>query len=277
MDVKYLFASPVRKAIPMASRNVAVRRENVSLLGRILLPSFDDAVEKVPAVIILHGFPGNEKFIDLAQSLRRCGLVVFNAGFAGCWGSSGLYRFSTLTEDLAANIAYLKENAEMLHVDTERIYLVAHSMGGFTALRALAYGLKVAGACLLSPCNLAQRLHGEEQKFDEVFTRALPFITTQTGSIEELKQDLSGRLDNWAFERLVAQIPADLPLYFIGGSRDAVCPVETHMNEALRVLESRGADARKLVLDSDHSFQDQRIELIEAVSRFLAEETECVK
>ncbi len=274
IDSKYMYLSPPRRAIAMASKNVAVKREEISLLGRILLPGFDDESQKAPAVIILHGFPGNEKYIDLAQVLRRCGFVVFNAGFAGCWGSGGLYRFSTLTDDLQANIAYLKENAEQLHVDVERIFLVAHSMGGFTALRGLADGLKVRAACLLSPCNLARRLEDEEEKFDEVFTRALPFITTQTGSIEELKQDLAGKLEHWRFSSLAQKIPADLPLLFIGGKRDAVCPPPTHMEEAVKVLQDRQANVRSLLLDDDHSFQNQRIEMIEAVCRFLADKAE---
>ncbi len=277
IDTKYMYLSPPRRAIAMASKNVAVRRDEVSLLGRILLPSFDDGGQKAPAVIILHGFPGNEKYIDLAQVLRRCGFVVFNAGFAGCWGSSGIYRFSSLPDDLKANYEYLKENAEQLHVDVERIFLVGHSMGGFTVLRALAAGLKVKGACLLAPCNLAVRLANEEQKFDEVFTKALPFINTQSGCIDELKQDLDGKLEDWKFARLAERIPTDLPMLFIGGLKDVTCPVQTHMNEAVRVLESRKADVRSLLLESDHSFQDQRIELIEAVSRWLAEKTKTVK
>ena len=38
-------------------------------------------------------------------------------------------------EDLKANLEYLQENAEELHVDISRIFLLGHSMGGLTVLR----------------------------------------------------------------------------------------------------------------------------------------------
>ncbi|MCR5066713.1 MAG: alpha/beta fold hydrolase [Erysipelotrichaceae bacterium] len=265
-DHKYLKADPPKRAIPMSSRNVAVYRDGIKLLGRILLPAFDEEEQKAPAVLLLHGFPGHEKFDDLAQGLRRCGFVVFRTGFAGCWGSGGLYRFSTLTEDLKAELDYFKANAEELHVDTDRIYLIGHSMGGLTALRALADGLKVRGACLLAPCNLAQRLNGEEEHFDEVFEKALDFINTPDNSIDDLKADLEGKLEDWEFGKLAEKIDPMLPLLFVGGSQDITCPAETHMNRAVRALEKRGANVSAIVLNSDHSFQDERISLIEVVT-----------
>ena len=269
INAQYLNISPPEKAIPMSARNVAVYHDGVKLLGRILLPGFDNEEEKAPVVLLLHGFPGHEKFDDLAQALRRCGFVVFRTGFAGCWGSGGNYRFSTLTEDLKANLQYLLDNADELHADTGRIFLIGHSMGGLTVLRALADGLQVKGACLLAPCNLAQRLEEEEEKFDGVFAKALDFIATPNGTIEDLKQDLQGRLEDWRFEQLAARIAIELPLLFVGGSRDGVCPPVTHMNRAVSVLKARGAQVTAVELDSDHSFQDQRPELIETVVSWL--------
>ena len=269
INAQYLNISPPGKAIPMSARNVAVYRDGVKLLGRILLPGFDNEEEKAPCILLLHGFPGHEKFDDLAQSLRRCGFVVFRTGFAGCWGSTGNYRFSTLTEDLMANLNYLKEHAEELHADLDNLFVVGHSMGGLTTLRALADGLKVRGAVLLAPCNLAQRLAGEEEKFDEVFGKALPFIDTPNGTIDDLKQDLQDRLAEWQFADLAQKIDARIPLLFIGGSRDDVCPVKTHMNRAFDVLAKRGAPVKAEVLESDHSFQTWRLEMITMAANWL--------
>ena len=258
INAQYLNISPPAKAIPMSARNVAVYRQGVKLLGRILLPGFDSEEEKAPVVMLLHGFPGHEKFDDLAQALRRCGFVVFRSGFAGCWGSSGSYQFSTLTEDLKANLDYLKEHAG----DLDNLFIIGHSMGGLTTLRALAEGLMVKGAVLLAPCNLARRLEDEEEKFDEVFIKALPFISTPNDSVDDLKEDLKGRLEDWQFAYLAERIDPQMPLLFIGGSRDAVCPPETHMLRAAEVLQRRGAPVSTEVLESDHSFQDRRLEMI---------------
>ena len=46
IDSKYMYLSPPSRAIAMSSKNVAVQREGISLLGRILLPGFDDESQK---------------------------------------------------------------------------------------------------------------------------------------------------------------------------------------------------------------------------------------
>src|SRR5689334_15673236 len=40
-----------------------------------------------PTAILLHGFPGNERNLDLAQALRRAGMNVLFFSYRGAWGS----------------------------------------------------------------------------------------------------------------------------------------------------------------------------------------------
>ena len=42
-----------------------------------------------PVVVLLHGFPGNERNFDLAQSLRRAGYATLVFHYRGAWGSPG--------------------------------------------------------------------------------------------------------------------------------------------------------------------------------------------
>src|SRR5919201_4500441 len=42
-----------------------------------------------PTVLMLHGFPGNEKNLDLAHSIRRAGWNVLVPFYRGAWGSGG--------------------------------------------------------------------------------------------------------------------------------------------------------------------------------------------
>ncbi|HEY3825723.1 MAG TPA: hypothetical protein VGL82_14260 [Bryobacteraceae bacterium] len=39
-----------------------------------------------PTVVLLHGFPGNERNLDLAQSVRRAGWNVIYFDYRGSWG-----------------------------------------------------------------------------------------------------------------------------------------------------------------------------------------------
>jgi pimeloyl-ACP methyl ester carboxylesterase len=47
-----------------------------------------------PAVILLHGFPGNERNLDLAQDMRRAGWDVLYFNYRGSWGTLGDFSFA---------------------------------------------------------------------------------------------------------------------------------------------------------------------------------------
>ena len=64
-----------------------------------------------PALIFLHGFPGNEQNLDLAQAVRRAGFDVLTLHYRGSWGSPGAFSFSHAIEDSDAAVQFLKTNA----------------------------------------------------------------------------------------------------------------------------------------------------------------------
>src|ERR1039457_7191153 len=44
-----------------------------------------------PTFVLLHGFPGNEQNLDLAQAIRRAGWNVLTLHYRGSWGSPGFF------------------------------------------------------------------------------------------------------------------------------------------------------------------------------------------
>ena len=91
-----------------------------------------------PTLILLHGFPGNERNLDIAQSVRRAGWNVLYFNYRGSWGSEGDFSFANCVEDVASAVAFCKQQAQTLHIDTARLALFGHSMGGWTVLAAAA-------------------------------------------------------------------------------------------------------------------------------------------
>ena len=77
-----------------------------------------------PTFVLLHGFPGNEKNLDIAQDLRRNGFNVLFFHYRGAWGSQGDYSLLHLAEDAASALSYLRQNAAELHVDPGKLSLV---------------------------------------------------------------------------------------------------------------------------------------------------------
>ena len=88
-----------------------------------------------PTVVLLHGFPGNEQNLDLAQAIRRAGWNVLTFHYRGAWGSPGVFSIHNALQDADAVVAFVRrpDVAEKYSIDTRRIVLGGHSMGGFAS------------------------------------------------------------------------------------------------------------------------------------------------
>jgi pimeloyl-ACP methyl ester carboxylesterase len=52
-----------------------------------------------PTVILMHGLPGNERNLDLAQAIRRAGWDVLTFTYRGAWGSPGDFSIANAMDD----------------------------------------------------------------------------------------------------------------------------------------------------------------------------------
>jgi pimeloyl-ACP methyl ester carboxylesterase len=109
-----------------------------------------------PTLVICHGLPGNEKNLDLAQAVRRAGWNAVTFNYRGSWGSPGSYRFAQNLEDADAVLAYLRQPAmaAKLGIDTKRIAIAGHSMGGWVTALTAAHDHALIGAILISPADM---------------------------------------------------------------------------------------------------------------------------
>ncbi len=110
-----------------------------------------------PTVVILHGFPGNEKNLDLAQAIRRSGFNVVFFHYRGSWGSEGTFSLLQIDDDALAALNFLRdpEVAQRFRVDISKLSLLGHSMGGFGALSAGHLYSTVVCVGAMSPANFA--------------------------------------------------------------------------------------------------------------------------
>ena len=113
------------------------------------------AGEKLPAVIMSHGFGGCQaEMSDWAERLAEMGLAVYTYDF--CGGGRGISDGDTadmtvLTEreDLATVLAYVQA---LPYTDNDRIVLWGFSQGGFvSALAAARIGEQIRGLILIYP------------------------------------------------------------------------------------------------------------------------------
>ena len=62
-----------------------------------------------PTLILLHGFPGNEQNLDLAQAVRRAGWNVLTLHYRGTWGSPGDFSIVHALEDTDAAVDFVRQ------------------------------------------------------------------------------------------------------------------------------------------------------------------------
>jgi pimeloyl-ACP methyl ester carboxylesterase len=249
----------------------------------MVLPVRDGAVNAViylaagagphPTLLLLHGFPGNEQNLDLAQAARRDGWNVLTFHYRGSWGSPGAFSFAGAAQDAATVLAYLRspEARQRFRVDTFRVAVAGHSMGATMAALVAADDAAVLGTFLIDPWDIAGSArdfaaHPDHRRAfveDELRGDLPPLAGTGEAALMAEIESAPRTLD------LAATVPAlaSRPLALVYARRGI------GTDEARRVTEAaRAAGARRLtaaLLDTDHSFSDARIALADRLVRWL--------
>lgn len=227
-----------------------------------------------PTIVLLHGLPGNEQNLDLAQAIRRAGWNVLTLHYRGSWGSPGQFSIAHALEDADAAVAFVRrpEIAEKFAIDARRIVLGGHSMGGFASASHARTDERLLGVVLLDAWNVGAT--GDE--LGKVSGAARAALAAR--EFNDLGNSLQGATASGIAEELVAHRAAwnfaswaaDLtrrPLLVIGAS-------EAGGEENRRLAEAvarAGGKVTAVTLPSDHSFQDHRVALAAEVVKWLQE------
>ncbi|WIA55622.1 alpha/beta fold hydrolase [Sphingobium sp. WTD-1] len=253
---------------------------NPARMDAFVIPSGEGAMNAVmyvaagsgvhPTLLLLHGFPGNEQNLDLAQAARRAGWNVLTLHYRGSWGSPGIFSFTNAAEDAFNALLFLEEASTVAkyRIDTSVIVVAGHSMGGFMAAEAAAAEPRVAGLFLIDPWDPAQTV------------AALATPQGEAGWKAEVAGDLPP-LSGASYESLTAEIKGDAQKFDLGrklvgyGRRPlTIIGAERGIGAMARKVgadaQSANPNSRLMVWPTDHSFSDKRIALADALVRFLA-------
>lgn len=110
--------------------------------------------QKHPTLLLLHGYPGNERNLDLAQIVRAYGWNVIYFDYRGSWGSQGEFSFKNCVQDVLNTVSFCKKYSDSLRIDTSNIVLFGHSMGAWVCLKALALLPGIKKGFALSTWNI---------------------------------------------------------------------------------------------------------------------------
>ena len=230
--------------------------EGHRLVGTVYLARGE---EPKPTALLLHGCPGLEKNLDLAVLLRDRGWNSLVFHYRGCWGSAGRYDLRTVPHDVIAAVDYLTARPE---VDSRRVAVVGHSMGGWAAIVTAAREPRLRAVAVYgAPVRLGTSLRLDPELVENEFTRFLEATPAEfTAQLEEVAR----RMD--PLEAVAAISPR--PLLVVHGTEDWWVPV-AHARE----LRGRGGPwLRYVEVDgADHAFSWHRTELRELIAGWLDE------
>jgi pimeloyl-ACP methyl ester carboxylesterase len=253
---------PADKAHPARSEVLHIPTGGVEVNGLAYIPAGAGAH---PTVVLLHGLPGNEKNLDLAQAIRRAGWTVVTFNYRGSWGSPGTFSFKGNLADAKAVLAYLRrpEMAARLQVDPSRLVIIGHSMGGWVTAMTAAEDPGLKGAVMISAADMGlaagQPLEGRLRTARENH-EALAGVTNESMA-EEI-----GQLGPFSFAAAAPKL-AQRPL-LVMTSDDGLAFMGHAMVAGVR--KAGGVQVREVHVATDHSWNTDRIRLESEILAWLA-------
>jgi pimeloyl-ACP methyl ester carboxylesterase len=228
-----------------------------------------------PVVVLLHGFPGNEKNLDLAQDMRRAGYDVLYFDYRGSWGSPGEFSFAHCIEDGQAAVAYLREpeNAKRFRADPKRIILIGHSMGGFVARYVGAQDPGIEAVGMISAADMgvdtveaipvAHRAEAVPMLAQSLAAEGMAPLAGCTP--KSLAEEVVAHADAWNTPRLAPKL-AGMPVLVVTSDDGLQASNDAFVAE---VPKADAAHVTAVHFETDHAYSDKRLELSAKVLAWL--------
>ena len=219
-----------------------------------------------PTLVICHGLPGNERFLDLAQAVRRAGWNAVTFNYRGSWGSPGAFRFSHNLEDADAVLAYLRDpvNAARLGIDARRIAMAGHSMGGWVVVHTAAHDRGLVGAIIVSAADVGKQGELPGDRLVALMADNMGPLSDVTA--ETMAAEVRALGKTFRFDTAAAGL-AHTPLLALTAD-DGLAP---DTDALVRLIEAQGGrNVTAIHVATDHAWSDHRIALESTILTWLA-------
>ena len=247
------------KASPAGSTELFIPSGNFLLAGLIYSANGE---QKHPTLLLLHGYPGNERNLDIAQVVRSQGWNVIYFNYRGSWGSQGTFSFKNCVDDVVNVVTFCKKYRDSLRIDTSNIVLFGHSMGGWVCLKALQQLPTIKKGFALSTWNIGESFKNvsTEKEMLRLANNGGKYFVLNTS----LKDLYTPVVQNQAYFNLAND-----------GKRLAakeIIMLDEHQGNKQLAEEIKNANKSYFDYDvwqTDHPFTNKRVSLINKVLEFL--------
>ncbi len=223
--------------------------------------------------MLLHGYPGNEKNLDVAQALRSEGWNVVFFHYRGAWGSEGMFSFLNAEQDVQTVLQYInnKVNAVKLRIDRHLVSIVGHSMGGHMAIAGILDNPSVNCAVTYGGANMGVGGVGLIEDPETTipwqdYSDSLFMLNGWSG--EKAEKELKEHSKTLNLVERVNSLNGR-PVLLIAADSEVI-PMKSHINPLLSALrKTENSRISYKLIDDDHSFNSSRVELISTTMNFL--------
>lgn len=247
------------KVSPAGMTELFIPSANAQLAGIIYRAN---GPQKHPTLLLLHGYPGNERNLDLAQAVRAHGWNVIYFNYRGAWGSEGKFSFNNCVEDVVNVVSFCKKYQDSLKIDTSNIVLFGHSMGGWICLKSLQRLPEIKKGFALSAWNIGEDFKNanSEEEILKLASEGGKYFVLNTS----LKDLFTPILKDHAYYNLVndGKALADKQIIML----------DEHRGNKQLADAIKSANHSSFVYDvwqTDHSFTNKRVSLMNKLLEFL--------
>ena len=247
---------------PASSTELFIPSGNSQIAGLIYNAN---GLQKHPTLLLLHGYPGNERNLDLAQVVRSRGWNVIYFDYRGSWGSQGKFSFKNCVEDVVNVVSFCNKYQDSLKIDTSNIVLFGHSMGGWVCLKALQELPTIKKGFALSTWDIAKDFKNVSNEKEMLIIANDPNIAGKYFVLNTSLKDLyTPVLQDKTYFNLLNDAKSL-------GDKQIIMIDEHEKNSQLaeKIKESNKLYFDYSVWQTDHSFTNKRASLINKVLAFI--------
>ena len=260
-DIKWDMTSPA------SSTELFIPSGNSQIAGLIYNAN---GLQKHPTLLLLHGYPGNERNLDIAQVVRSRGWNVIYFDYRGSWGSQGKFSFKNCIEDVVNVVSFCNKYQDSLKIDTSNIVLFGHSMGGWVCLKALQELPTIKKGFALSTWDIAKDFKNVSNEKEMLIIANDPNIAGKYFVLNTSLKDLyTPVLQDKTYFNLLNDAKSL-------GDKQIIMIDEHEKNSQLaeKIKESNKLYFDYSVWQTDHSFTNKRVETLTKALENLKKEQE---
>ncbi|HBT93846.1 MAG TPA: hypothetical protein DEB23_06260 [Chitinophagaceae bacterium] len=247
---------------PASSTELFIPSGNSQIAGLIYNAN---GLQKHPTLLLLHGYPGNERNLDIAQVVRSRGWNVIYFDYRGSWGSQGKFSFKNCVEDVVNVVAFCNKYQDLLKIDTSNIVLFGHSMGGWVCLKALQELPTIKKGFVLSTWDIVKDFKNVSNEKEMLSIANDPNIAGKYFVLNTSLKDLyTPVLQDKTYFNLLNDAKSL-------GDKQIIMIDEHEKNSQLaeKIKESNKLYFDYSIWQTDHSFTNKRASLINKVLAFI--------